>query len=508
LKRIIDKCAEHLQYGGDFAIDLKLDSAEIDDVTLDRLGTNQRLILEFFPDIRLVGIDLWLERHFPNPFGTWGGIYARILEQKAEKGKIADKRCIQYLFIYTRQLSTVSIIWWILTPFLLGLWFHLFPWMDWWIGLFVFLPLPLLTLWSHHRDPTEKLRPQSTSLLPAFWLLITLKDLEVVIWGLDLSVFSLFAVSIVFAGVWILDRSGRLPTGHEMDYIPIFVWIRRREGATEERIPLIRNSIQREISMRDITFVRRIWDWEFDSVAWDINHYVASKKSKEELIELARARNLGEEAYLTSGRRVHLLMDNQWHSLRLGRGRKGGWTAEVLCKLIIALTPFGYLIPWSTLGPPLSLTGHVLFPFLFVGACCFLAAGHFKIHPRVEWRFSSVIHRMFGYEMFGDEISAPPTRNNNMPPFRSERPFDIPDLKYLDHHTLQYFWNLRGTGLNPHGPRLVIVGKMQNPFKYEDSFTSFRDDSDELYREIKGLQERLKEYETAEQDRVSNESEE
>ena len=61
--------------------------------------------------------------------------------------------------------------------------------------------------------------------------------------------------------------------------------------------------------------------------------------------------------------------------------------------------------------------------------------------------------------------------------------YTIPETGFLDTKKLRTLWNLE-----QEASRLVVISKMQNPFKHEKSFKTFRDDSDDIYGEIKRLQ--------------------
>jgi hypothetical protein len=79
-------------------------------------------IHDFAPTVHIVGLGLLRERRGD----SWGGVLTRGLE--SDDG---ERRCIQYLYVYTQQMGVVSFFWNVFLPFLLGLW-----------GLFVLQQLP------------------------------------------------------------------------------------------------------------------------------------------------------------------------------------------------------------------------------------------------------------------------------------------------------------------------------------------------------------------------------
>ena len=77
------------------------------DVTADSI----ELIREFAPDVKILGLQLQLEKeHFA------GVLY------RAVKNEDDSKRCLQYIYVYTKQFGTVNPVWMIIIPLLMGLW--------------------------------------------------------------------------------------------------------------------------------------------------------------------------------------------------------------------------------------------------------------------------------------------------------------------------------------------------------------------------------------------------
>lgn len=81
------------------------------DVTPDPSVGKQ--IIEFAPRIRLVGQGLITE----SKSRLWGGVLVRVLESRHEEKR---RRCIQYLYVYTLQRSSVSVFYNIIVPLLIA----------------------------------------------------------------------------------------------------------------------------------------------------------------------------------------------------------------------------------------------------------------------------------------------------------------------------------------------------------------------------------------------------
>jgi hypothetical protein len=463
LREAIERCSEHIKGESDYIIDWVLEE-NTEDVTLK--GLNETQITDFMPFLRLVGIDLWFERFFPSPFSTWGGVLARVLEN-SNKETNTKMRCVQYIFIYTRQIGIVSIVWCVLTPILMALWLLIFPEMSSSHCVAVFLPLFFLFLWDYGRmHPSQGIgfRPTSSIILLVLWVLLGVREtnISLVLFNLEieLTVLIYLAIAGVFIFIWFLDRVEVLPTGHEMDYIPVYVYLTYLPGTG------IARAINQDLNPEEMDpNILELWNWQFYSIAYDSDHYKMVMKSKDELEYSGKG--MGDSAYyLKNSRNVRLLVDNPWHSLRLGEQRLFSNIIPIFSKAIITLAPFIYLIPWYILEENLRLFGYVIYPFLVALACCFLANGLAKILPHAEF-----------LQSWSDDWQ-----------HLAVNATDLSNIRYLyDGRTL---WNLRGKGRNADKPKLVVVGKLQSPFRYMNSKT-FRDTREDLLQEIARLQSKL-----------------
>ena len=286
------------------SVGTELDLNKVEDITESQEARLQ--LLAFLPKIRLLGPELWLERRRKDKGATWGGVFVRALSQKD-----TGIRCLQYIFVYTRQLTVVSPFWWVLFPLLLA-----------WIpgSLSAFFPLVIVCLLLHASDTTKKLRLRITTGLPIFWF----------IWMLDawFSPLPIFALSLLAAGsglYFCYSIMTETSISHKMDYIPVFVWIKKKND-----------------------------EWVLESAVWDIWHYLASKETLDQLTKSYWAR-IQFGGFVEKKKRLRLAMDNPWHSL-YKRPRKIWFRLVMIAGSIIAvfiLLSDIYLFPesWYILHP-------------------------------------------------------------------------------------------------------------------------------------------------------------
>lgn len=281
-----------------------LDPNKVEDITHEQEARLQ--LLTFLPKINLLGPELWFERRRKDKEATWGGVFVRALSQKD-----TGIRCLQYIFVYTRQLTVVSPFWWVLFPFLLA-----------WIpgSLSAFFPLVIVCLLLHASDTTKSLRMRITTGLPIFWL----------IWILDawFSPIPFVVLNILAAGFGLYfcySITTETSVSHKMDYIPVFVWIKKNND-----------------------------EWVLESAVWDIWHYLASRETIEQLTTNFWAR-IQFGGFVEKKKRLRLAMDNPWHSL-YKRPRKIWFILVMVVGSIIAvfiLLSDIYLFPesWYILHP-------------------------------------------------------------------------------------------------------------------------------------------------------------
>jgi hypothetical protein len=405
-------------------VDWSLGCAKPIDEHIDFVGKRLPLdshLLKSMPSITLSGLELLLERFGPGKMRTWAGVLARDLVTCDDSDR--QLRCLQYIYIYTRQHGVLTIIWWVVVPLVMGIWNMLFSWQPWTFTFFIFSPLAILGFLDSYGDPHRKLH--TTTPLVAFWLIQLLAAIDYLIPSMIL-----IGLAMVFFVWWLLDLRGTLPTGHAMDYIPVFVWLRKVKSESNEDY------------------------WKLHRVAWDSYHYRAGTMDYD---------NLEKNGYLLPDRSVVTLhMNNPWHSLSLRKSREkildkitavvmvGSFPLPVTCVLL-------YLFGWLQ-DPWWFLIFTVGFPFFCVVALCCYQLYTFPLKRKT---------------------------NKNLRLLQHEH------LKVLWNLRLKAGSKWRETITGE--PQLVIVGKMQDPFSDIDSFTSFRDDIGGLYRRIRTLEENLRE---------------
>lgn len=246
------------------SVGTELDPDRVEDITESQEARLQ--LLTFMPKIKIIGLELLFERHRMDKEGTWGGVFVRALKEKS-----TENRCLQYIFVYTRQLTIVSPVWWVIFPLLLA-----------WVpgSLSAFFPLFIASILLHMFDSPVRFRVRIITGLILFWF----------IWALEafvspLPFYLLNILAILFFCYFVYTIVIETPYSHMMDYIPVFVWIEKTED-----------------------------DWVLKSAAWDIWHYRACKESLEQLTTSPWAR-LQKDGFVENKKRVRLAMDNPWHSL-------------------------------------------------------------------------------------------------------------------------------------------------------------------------------------------------
>jgi hypothetical protein len=281
----------------------------------------QSLIQEFRPSVKLRGIGLRNERDSL----IWAGAFSRALKDENSKTVV-----LQYLYVYMHQQGLLSPIINGAIPFLMGVWAYftlgIYQGSD---IIFIFaanaafaIPILITGISPHIRDLNTRglLHPRVTTLLIGFApLMLTVPktaaatlyfDILSIPIILNVPLFMILFGGLVFIfGIlyssYVLNRfqfrrmndAFPKPLGaHEMDYVPVFVWIRRNQAGI----------------------------WKIQAAAWDYHHYnVASKVHLS--LSRERARTIRDRAvdrvryrHLSSNKRVRLYIDSPWHSLTLG----------------------------------------------------------------------------------------------------------------------------------------------------------------------------------------------
>ncbi len=454
---------------------------DVEDVTHD--SEVQQHLRFFAPDIRQIGLGLYNERR--GRLNTWGGLLVRCLQTKAETKEVqTQRRCLQYIYIWTKQQSAVSLFWMVFVPFLMGVWGFLIR--------YLYAPLIISFQESFQLDILGTLLTPSDSLLPMIAtgfvsLPLLLSGLWDHRWDLHLGVgftfrsttllipFSIMMWFVVFSWIvptfilgfaifvcglyWLLDRIGFTDTSHSMDYLPVFVWLKNNEAN----------------------------GWEFEKAYWDRHHYkIECKKAKE--LRIPRYKFMTPNLEVKENKRgeederIRLQMDNPWHSVRPGGSVQNIFLILSIIGLLIFI-PIALLILGSGLHTDFYNGG-----FLFVISCTLVVFGF-----RTIMRASSQLTT-------SDEIQELqlPESSNELNLFTEKT------KNHLNEKRLSQLWNLvktkdtgnriliwlrsliRGGKEFPPDirPRFVVITKLQDPFNYYshlEYYHTFRDNLDYLY---------------------------
>ena len=439
-------------------------ASNVEDITYDDEAKTQ--LVNYAPHIVLVGLGLRRELET----GLWGGLLVRALQ--GYKGH-TKKRCLQYVYIWTRQQSIVSFFWMILVPALMGTWGLIitgfFGFLDWPYSRLVigFQDAVSIDFWGTLLTPSELWLPSLACGLTCLPLLVAaillhrwdlysgsgisfrsvtlLIPYSVIIWLVPFNwLFSMviIAATIVLSGTyWILERRKILKTSHDMDYLPVFVYLDADEND----------------------------DWHFVSASWDRHHYNTEtiyRKALEDSKNLAIHRDKTEKEV---GGRVRLQMANPWHAVR-----PGGWVAR----------------PW---WPTATKLAAVVFSFTIIRLLLFIRFDQYAEFPFPGLNFvfyltllvtsgvimSAIPTKLVPDEEMGVNELALPSSVNEIDSGNYKNHLSKPHLKVL--------WNLVRRP-DDKSPRFVIVTKLQDPFNrynYPCFESNFRDDLEYLYEYIK-----------------------
>ncbi|MFW9788615.1 MAG: hypothetical protein ACFFE2_17020 [Candidatus Thorarchaeota archaeon] len=432
----------------------------------------KRMLREFAPAIDTWGLDLNIERRRPK---YWGGLLARVVRRKKDeeneddienKDDVENKRCLQYLYVWFRQSSSVSLHWLVMVPLLMTIigllilytWtpdLSLFlqrrepgPFTEEIVNFFLLSPTlayqillfetfiagfgPYLPFWKKEDPykPNVEVRPAFIT-TAIYWPLSWLLGINPIRW-LQYSI----GAMVFFAALWAIATHRRWLTAHDMDYLPVFVWI-EKEGSI----------------------------WKPKAICWDYWHYFSYKKRLED-----SDYNFDEKRF-----EFKLRMDNPWHSLHdIDKDEQSMRRIRILFLVFACIfTSIALSILGRVLNQPVPIT--------------------YATRLTVIW----VIGISFYYGESHFAFTAPLIRMKNR---QNEDTKDFEEnLGFLSHEWLVVLWNLIDSTVEKRAalwsqeeiekrrePRLVAITKMQEPFNETDEFwTTFRDDEEHLYTLIK-----------------------
>lgn len=414
------------------------------------------LLATFAPDIKLLGYELKKERET-----EYFGVMMRALVNDDDK----NERCLQYLFVYGRQLGIVSLLWMSVIPMILAVWAvliaTLFPLemsavldvleSGQHLRLFtetypLFMLLATGGVWSsliiaglrpHYGDwvnmpKGRRLHLRSTTLLIPYGLLEF-----VAVYSVWVPIV-LFSVGFAWFVVWIMQRKKMAKGEHPMDYVPVFIWVTWNK---ENQPKADRTSAS---------------NWDFSRACWDYYHYNAVTKGKD---DLQSNRANCRSNYLSGDKqtRVTLLMDNMWHSLFLGTQPARVFPRGILVMIISGTVIIIAAYLETLLGYTWSRILFLVFGFLIVFAA--KNAARFPSELESEWK--EKVKKVGNYE------------------------------SHLSRRSRELMWNLADKQA-----RLAIVSKLQDPFNTRsDFYDTFRDEPIYLIyyiiKRIQGIETRL-----------------
>ncbi len=412
---------------------------------LDAVDVTERdisLVKEFMPEMQLSGIELRGERKSK----AWGGSYFRVLESTEE----INQRCIQWIYVWTKQRFFISLWLTVLPLFVLGLMGTLiYSYLSFQSALIsviliggIFFLLGARELFSAVKGLTKGRYYFSNGQLfiifgIIFWALLgeiyiskgsqkekiiegaeswhelpvgqeivdsvsTTFNLE---YMLKISWISIlfFAAAIVALILWKWEPPAFTLATHAMDWAPFFIYINKKENK-----------------------------WQLDKVRYDNFHYYAETITYEKL---------KQNNAVTKDQKPRFEIPNFWHSFK-PKGGFNDWFAVLFGFLILVISILLTVISFTTPSDRALLT-HEITRFVLVPLLLFI--GVYLIFAR--WP-TNVVNKKI-------KLSDP--------------------IYYLTENRLRIFWNLRGEE-----PALKVRSKLQDPFMDDEDFGTFRDDLEQI----------------------------
>jgi len=409
------------------------------DVTKESIN----LVKEFLPDIRLSGLELRSERNSK----AWGGSYLRVVEEINNP----DRRCIQHVYVWTKQKFFISFWVTVLPLFILGLMGTLiYSYLTFESAVIsviligaIFFGLGAVQLFKALRGLTKgAFNFSNQHLFVLYGLVMWSLLLEMFMtkptainttsdiiagaedWHPEIPVedlvgnfvvlekklrFSYVSAIFIVAGVlalyfWLREPPSFTHATHEMDWAPFFVYLHKKGS-----------------------------NWELEKVKYDSFHYYAGTKTK---AELKKGKALSKD-----GKRPRFTIPNFWHSFDPKVTRAPWLTVAFGLLIFVVAAILAFFSFTRELGTtPIASTSirFVLIPLLlFFGA--YLAFS--------KWPTNMV-----------------------------DKNTDFSDPVYhITNKKLHIFWNLKGDE-----PPFKVRSKFQDPFMDDDHFDTFRDDLEQM----------------------------
>ncbi|MHA1409833.1 MAG: hypothetical protein ACTSQY_05950 [Candidatus Odinarchaeia archaeon] len=370
------------------------------------------LAKSFLPKVILAGLSLKSEINSD----AWGGILFRIAASKDD-----NERCITYIYNWTKQKGTLS-FWFAVAPALLLSFLALVILYTTnnvlmlttaiTVGLFMIIAglKPYIQAIVTKRERVLLIHNETWLIFYGVIFIVTIPlewNVHIIYGGVPAMPFVFLAIGLLILFLRLFEEKLGLGT-HEMDYEPVFVYL-KREGEK----------------------------WVISKVRFDRFHYIVQTTKREELIK---------NNYLIKtkdGERVQLIIDNNWHSMRLTN------------KDYHTLTSMALVIFYIFLGDFIILAISFLFGSLFSVVALLIGEAAILVDPLVFWVSGLLYYAIHPFEL---EL----------------KDFDPHHPKYhLTDRKLDVLWNL-----NEEEARLIMRLKIQDPFNKETLFWStFRDDA-------------------------------
>ncbi|MHA2408213.1 MAG: hypothetical protein ACXACA_07570 [Candidatus Ranarchaeia archaeon] len=408
-------------------------------------------VSKFAPAIYMVGYSRVAE-----VFSNYNAWFFRAL-----KNKKGDRLCLQYIWVFLKQTGVLGSLWA----------FTLIPFALLWLLFLTLLYSPvvdtinqnLLTFGPQALLASESLFLVLVSLVlgivtflfgfvpfiqdnpnPSKWkspkvrssFILVIGGPVVSSWILS-PIFAVSSMIILLFIVCFLHTTGRDPGSHEMDYTPVFVWLKWSSNDN---------------------------GWEFEKAAWDSCHYkvgrypVTSEVGKNKV-------DSEKDNLLHSNTRIRLEIESLWHDFSRYPEKR---IREYHFFLSAVIAASGGLLAMPILSNTLILIfgnqylvlAYLSILFLFV-TLLFLTVAYIPVfyddtikgQDSDQW-WIHISDIRAGYPYSWKKMTE-----------------DYFDYHYLSDSKLRYFWNFPSEK-----GKLEIISKMKNPFEDEDNWISWRDD--------------------------------
>jgi hypothetical protein len=401
------------------------------------------LVKDFLPDIRFSGLELRSERKSK----AWAGSFFRVIEESNN----TDRKCIQHIFVWTKQRFFISFWVTVLPLFLLGIMGTLiYSYLNFNTAIVSIILIGAIFFILGATEIIKSLRGltkgafnfSNQHLFVLYGLLMWSLLIEMFIskrsaeidtgaepWHPEIPIddltgnliafeyklrISYVAAVFIIAGVvawyfWWREPPSFTHATHAMDWAPFFVYIQKKGSK-----------------------------WELEKVKYDSFHYYAGTKTKDELRKI--------KALSRDKKHAQFTIPNFWHSFEPRSSKLfGGWIAVFFGLLTFFIAGLLAIISFfgTSLGINLSLNIATTLRFVVVPLLLFFGA----------------------YLAF-----------SRWPTPVMDKKADLRDNKYhITDKKLNIFWNLRGEE-----PAFKVRSKFQDPFMEDEHFSSFRDDLEQM----------------------------